>query len=89
MQVASQEKDCGKPAVKGSHIFDNMKKVKERTPVISPLPITVKQTKSGHRKVTIKVGIIRKSRKGNNVRSYGERRMRTCTGHKNSILCKQ
>ncbi|PVD25434.1 hypothetical protein C0Q70_13090 [Pomacea canaliculata] len=53
-KVASQEKDCGKPAVKGSHIFDNMKKVKERTPVISPLPITVKQTKSGHRKVTIK-----------------------------------
>ncbi|KAK7103194.1 WD repeat and HMG-box DNA-binding protein 1-like [Littorina saxatilis] len=51
-KVASQEKEVG--STKGTQVFDVMKKTKERAPVISPLPITLKQTKGGQRKITVK-----------------------------------
>ncbi|KAL8588870.1 hypothetical protein ACOMHN_051464 [Nucella lapillus] len=51
-KVSSQETGQG---VKGSQVFDAMKKaVKERAPVISPLPISVKQSKGGQRKIVVK-----------------------------------
>nr|KAG5689770.1 hypothetical protein BaRGS_031171 [Batillaria attramentaria] len=53
-RVSSQQKDSGAPT-RGSQVFDGMKKMKERGTVITPLPVSVKQTKSGQRKITVKV----------------------------------
>ncbi|KAK7444590.1 hypothetical protein BaRGS_00040412 [Batillaria attramentaria] len=53
-KVSSQQKDSGAPT-RGSQVFDGMKKMKERGTVITPLPVSVKQTKSGQRKITVKL----------------------------------
>jgi hypothetical protein len=55
IQVASQAKEKDGSGLKGSQVFDSMKKTKEKAPVISPLPISIKQSKGGQRKVQVKV----------------------------------
>ena len=52
--MASQEKEGG---LKGSQVFDSMKKTKEKTAVVSPLPVSIKAGKGGQKKISVKVKI--------------------------------
>ncbi|XP_076442996.1 WD repeat and HMG-box DNA-binding protein 1-like [Babylonia areolata] len=52
-KISTQEKEA--QGMKGSQVFDGMKKtVKERTPVITPLPVSIKHSKGGQRKIVVK-----------------------------------